>query len=76
MKYLNGDYYVEVKDERYIIHAKENIILRKRDPSKNLSTHYQVQKEIQLGKNQRVVQNNGTLEAKSYPKRIQKPFIH
>ena len=32
MKYLNGEYHVEVKDRRHRIHATENIILRKRDP--------------------------------------------
>ena len=31
MKYLNGEYYVEVKDHRYKIHPTENNILRKRD---------------------------------------------
>ena len=31
MKYLDGYYYVEVKDHRYRIHPTENIILRKRD---------------------------------------------
>ena len=29
MKYLNGEYYVEVKDHRYKIHPTEKIILRK-----------------------------------------------
>ena len=33
MKYLDGNYYVEVRDHRYKIHATENIILRKRDLS-------------------------------------------
>ena len=32
MKYLNGEYYVEVKDHRNEIHPTENIILRKQDP--------------------------------------------
>ena len=31
MKYLDGNYHVEVKDHRYIIHPTENIILRLRD---------------------------------------------
>ena len=31
MKYLNGEYYVEVKDHRYKTHPAENIFLRKRD---------------------------------------------
>ena len=29
MKYLNGQYYVEVKDHRYKTHPTENILLRK-----------------------------------------------
>ena len=32
MKYLNGEYYVEVTDHRYRNHPTENIILRKGDP--------------------------------------------
>ena len=31
MNYLDGNYYVEVKEHRYKIHPTENIILRKRD---------------------------------------------
>ena len=38
MKYLNGEYYVEVKGHRYKIHPTENIILQKRDPSTSLRT--------------------------------------
>ena len=38
MKYLNGDYYVEVKDHRYKIQTTENIILRPRDEPKSLRT--------------------------------------
>ena len=40
MKYLNGDYYVEVKDHQYRIHPTGNIILRKRDPPTSLRTQY------------------------------------
>ena len=29
MKYLDGEYYVEVKDHRHKIHSTENNILRK-----------------------------------------------
>ena len=32
MKYLNGEYYVEVTDHRYRNHPTENIISRKGDP--------------------------------------------
>ena len=42
MKYLNGQYYTEVKDHRYRIHPNGDIILRKRDPPKSLTTQYQV----------------------------------
>ena len=49
MKYLNGNYYVEVKDHRYKIHPTENNILRKRDPPESLRTQYRVQNE-KLGK--------------------------
>ena len=44
MKYLNGQYYTEVKDHRYTIHPNGEIILRKRDPPKSLTTQYQVKK--------------------------------
>ena len=71
MKYLNGEYYVEVKDHRYKIHPTENIILRKRDPSSSLGTQYQVQNNTQIRKNQKVVENNGKLEVKNYPKNKQ-----
>ena len=69
MKYLEGEYYVEVKDHRYIIHPTENIILRKRDPSTSLRTQYQVQNETQIRKNQKVIKNdNDQLVVKNYPK--------
>ena len=71
MKYLDGNYYVEVRDHRYKIHPTENIILRKRDPPTSLRTQYQVQNETQVRKNQKVVENNGKLEVKNYPKNKQ-----
>ena len=51
MKYLNGEYYVEVKDLRYKIHPTENIILRKRDPPTSLGTQYQLQNETKIRRN-------------------------
>ena len=48
MKYLNGQYYVEVKDHRYKIHPTENIILRKRDPPASLRIQYQVKNQTQI----------------------------
>ena len=72
MKYLNGEYYVEVKDHRYKIHPTENIILRKRDPPKSLRTQYQVQNETQIRRNQKVIKSdNDQLVVKNYPKNKQ-----
>ena len=72
MKYLNGEYYVEVRDHRYKIHPTENIIIRKRDEPKSLRTQYQVQNETQIRKNQKVVKNdNDQLVVKNYPKNKQ-----
>ena len=71
MKYLNGEYYVAVKNHRYRIHPTENIILRKRNPPTSLRTHYQVQINTQIRKNQKVVENNGKLEVQNYPKNKQ-----
>ena len=66
MKYLNGEYYVEVKDHRYKNH---NIILRKRDPPKSLRTQYQVKNETKIKTNQKVIRNDSNqLVVKSYPK--------
>ena len=77
MKYLNGEYYVEVKDHRYKIHPTENIILRKRDPPKSLRTQYQIQNETLIRKNQKVIKNdNDQLVVKNYPKNKNKhPII-
>ena len=58
MKYLNGQYYVEVKDNRYRIHPFENIILRKRDPPTSIRTQYQVQNEYQIRRNQKAIRND------------------
>ena len=69
MKYLNGEYYVAVKDHRYRFHPTENIILRKRDEPKSLRTQYQVQNETQIRRTQKVIKNNNDeLEVKNYPK--------
>ena len=38
MKYLNGEYYVEVTDHRYKIDPTENFILGLRDEPKSLRT--------------------------------------
>ena len=76
MKYLNGEYYVEVKDKRYKNHPTENIILRKRDEPKYLRTQYQVQNETQIRRNQKVIKNdNDQLVVKNYPKNKNKQSI-
>ena len=72
MKYLDGNYYVEVKDHRYKIHPTQNIILRKRDEPKSLRTQNQVQNETQIRRNQKVIKNdNDQLVVKNYPKNKQ-----
>ena len=69
MKFLDGNYYVEVKDHQYKIHPTENIILRKRDEPKSLRTQYQVQNETHIGRNQKVIKNdNDHLVVRNYPK--------
>ena len=75
MKYLNGEYYVEVKDHRYKIHPTENIILRRRDPPTSLRTQYQVQNKTQIRKNRKGIKNNNNqLIVKNYPENKQ-PII-
>ena len=75
MKYLNGEYYVEVKDHRYKIHPTENIILRLRDEPKSLRTQYQIQNDTQIRKNQKDLKNDtDQLVVKIYPKNKQ-PII-
>ena len=75
MKYLDGNYYVEVKDRRYRNHPTEKIILILRDEPKSLRTQYQVQNETQIGKNQKVTKNdNNELIVKNHPENKQ-PII-
>ena len=77
MKYLNGQYYVEVKDYNYKIHPTENIILRKRDPPASLRTQYQIKNQTQILTNQKVIRNDDNqLIVKNYPKNKNKqPYI-
>ena len=77
MKYLNGEYYVEVRDHRQKIHPNEKIILRKRDPPSSLRIQHQVQNENQIRKNQKIIKNdNDLLIVKNYPKNKNKhPII-
>ena len=72
MKYLNGNYYVEVKDHRYIFHPTEKIIIRIRDPPSSLRTQYQVQNETKKRRNQKTIKNdNDQLIVKNYPENKQ-----
>ena len=72
MKYLDNNYYVEVKDKRYRIHPTENIVLKLRDEPKSLRTQYQVQNETKIRRNQKVIKNdNDELIVKNYPKNKQ-----
>ena len=76
MKYLSGRYYVEVKDHRYLIHPRENIILRERIPPASLRTQYQVKDEVKIRKNQQVIKNdNNQLIVKNYPRNKNKQPI-
>ena len=69
MKYLNGEYFVEVRDHRYKTHPTENIISRKKDPPTSLRTQYQVQNETKIRRNQKVIKNdNDQLIVKNYHK--------
>ena len=75
MKFLIGNYYVEVKDHRYKIDPTQNIILRPRDPPMSLGNQYQVQNNTQIRRNQKVIKNNDNkLQIKNYPKKNQ-PII-
>ena len=68
MKFFNGQYYVEVKDHRYKIHPTENILLRNGEEPKSLRTQYQVQKNTQIRKYQKVIKNdNDEMIVKIYP---------
>ena len=72
MKYINGNYYVEIKDKTYLIHPTENIFLCKRDPTKSLRTQYQIQNETQIRKRQKVIRNNNNeMMVEKYPKNKQ-----
>ena len=76
MKYLNGEYYVEVKDHRYRLHPNENTILQIRDPPQPLITQYQVQNNTLMGRNQKVIKNdNDELVIKNYPENKKQPII-
>ena len=58
MKFLSGQYYVEVKDKRYRIPPSGKVILGERDPPKFLRTQDQVQNESQIRRNQKVIKKS------------------
>ena len=62
-----------MKDHRDKIDPTENFLLRLRDTPKSLRTQYQVQNETQMRKNQKIVENIGTLEVKNYHKNHNQP---
>ena len=75
MKFLNGKYYVQKKDERYIFNPFEKIIQGLRDPPKSLKTQYRMQNETEIRQNQQVIRkHNDELIVKNYPKNKQ-PII-
>ena len=72
MKFLNGNYYVEIKDHRYRTHPTEKNFSRLRDERKILRTQYQVQNDTQMRKNQKVIKNgDNELIVKNYPTKNQ-----
>ena len=76
MIYLDGKYYIEVKEHSYKNHPTEKTILRLRDEPKSLRSQYQVQNETQIRRNQKVIKNdNGHLVVKNYPKNKNKQPI-
>ena len=57
------------------IHATEKIIFRKQDPPTSLRKQYQVQNDLKIRRNQKVIKNdNNQLIVKNYPKNKQ-PII-
>ena len=72
MKYLDGNYYAEVKDHRYRNQPTEIVISRLRDEPKSLRTQYQVQNETQKRKKQKVIKtDNNELIVKICPRNKQ-----
>ena len=75
MKYNNGNYFVDVKDKRYISHPGENIKLRLCDQPRSLRDQYQVQNQQKFRKNQKVFRtDNIEFIVKNYPE-TKKPSI-
>ena len=56
MIYLDGQYYVELKDHRYRIHPTENIKIGLRNEPKFFRTQYQVQNDTQFLKTKKLLE--------------------
>ena len=70
MKYLNGSFYVEVKDEWYIFHPSEKILFGLWDQPKSLRTQYEVLNKTLIRKNQKANRiNDDELVVKNYLKK-------
>ena len=65
MKYLNGNYSVEIQDKRYKIHLTQNISLGLRKEIKRLRDQYQVINHIQTSRNQKVVKIRNQMFSKT-----------
>ena len=64
-----------MKDQRYIIHPDENIIIRGKKPPQEISTQSQVINDSAIRKNQNIFRNeNPQIEVKSCPK-TKKPIF-
>ena len=55
MKFLNGQYYVEVKDHRYRIYPPEIFILRERDPPNLIEYNIKFKVKLNLEKIKKIL---------------------
>ena len=70
MNNLNVINSVEVKDMNYNTNPTENIVIGGRSPRKSPRTHYEVQKNTQKRRNQKVIgKDNDEIVGKIYPER-------
>ena len=69
MKYLIGNYYVEVRDHGYKILIQLKIIFYENEIHQILwELSIKFKTKLKLEKKSKIVENNGKLEVKSYPK--------
>ena len=76
MKYIDCQFYVEVKDHRYRNHATESNNSRKRNPPQSLRPQYQVQNETQFRRNEKVIQYNNNEKRLKIILKNKQPIIH